>query len=532
MHVPVTRTHSGKEQPQRKHDERKHGFEEIETGQIFLGMAALRDVPRNEADTVIETLQTAGVHFMYFSSEDVKRSTFFASKLGLETDWNCVISLKDAPEPYMDGPARLPRGISRIRPHLAEQDNVPLRVPVFCDCTPESSAEMIKILQENGAVVLCVGSAVEVRNTPAFAQANISMSMQPEPDHCMLVDNAPAAARDLLTSAHFAREPSTGNLSADLTSLPCSFVMHQKTSFSTLSTLLCEGRHVLRNTAQAALCFVTLVAALNFSTFAGSLFYTLPLLSGYQLLWLACLVVPLLALSLLTGTVNSSVMTQLNAGCQVNPALVGHTLALAASQFVPLVLFVIAQHCLTLAGLLHDWSMPFVFLSSSTAGEGLSSSSLSSASTLPAPERAVSAPVALLYAQNFSMLTFVLGAFVSSLVLSHPSVALREVWGMVKYNKGRTVAVAALALLQLAFAAVSLGAADAFAALAHVPWWSYVALVGVVPVALAAGLLALARYNAWWNSYQLELRLIFDTKLGMYSPVATRAPADSPPNSP
>ena len=530
VHVPVTRTHSGTPRPERQHDKRKHGFEEIETGQIFLGMAALRDIPRNEADTVIEALQTAGVHFMYFSSEDVKRSTFFASKLGLETDWNCVISLKDSADPdeqYMDGPAKLPRGISRIRTHIAEQDTVPLRVPVFCDCTPESSAEMIKILQENGAVVLCVGSAIEVRNTPAFAQANISMSMQPEPDHCMLVDNEPAAPKDLLTSANFASDPSTGNLSADLTSLPCSFVMHQKTSFSTLSTLLCEGRHVLRNTAQAALCMVTLVAALNFSIFAGSIFYTLPLFSGYQLLWLSCLMIPLLALSLLTGTVNSNVMTQLNASCQVNPALVGHTLALVASQFVPLVVFVIAQHFLTLGGLLHDWSMPFVFLVRDGAAAAASAAASGSAAA-----RAVSAPVALLYAQNFSMLTFVLGAFVSSLILSHPSVALREMWGMARYNKGRSIAVAVVAVLQLVFAVVSLGAADAFAALAHVPWWSYVAMLGVVPVAFAAGLLALFRYHAWWNSYQLELRLIFDTKLGMYSPVATRAPNDSPHNSP
>ena len=182
---------------------------------------------------------------------------------------------------------------------------------------------------------------------------------------------------------------------------------------------------------------------------------------------------------------------------------------------------------MTLGGLLHDWATPFVFLVRGAAAAAAASDSAASLSAAP-----VSAPVALLYAQNFSMLTFVLGAFVASLILSHPSVALREMWGMARYNKGRSIAVAVVAVLQLVFTVVSLAAADAFAALAHVPWWSYVAMVGVVPVAFAAGLLALFRYHAWWNSYQLELRLIFDTKLGMYSPVATRAPNDSSNNSP
>lgn len=34
--------------------------------------------------------------------------------------------------------AKLPRGIHQVRPHLQNIDNVPLLVPLFTDCTPES----------------------------------------------------------------------------------------------------------------------------------------------------------------------------------------------------------------------------------------------------------------------------------------------------------------------------------------------------------------------------------------------------------
>lgn len=34
--------------------------------------------------------------------------------------------------------AKLPRGIHQVRPHLQHIDNVPLLVPLFTDCTPES----------------------------------------------------------------------------------------------------------------------------------------------------------------------------------------------------------------------------------------------------------------------------------------------------------------------------------------------------------------------------------------------------------
>ncbi len=36
--------------------------------------------------------------------------------------------------------AKLPRGIHQVRPHLKNIDNVPLLVPLFTDCTPDSES--------------------------------------------------------------------------------------------------------------------------------------------------------------------------------------------------------------------------------------------------------------------------------------------------------------------------------------------------------------------------------------------------------
>ncbi len=45
------------------------------------------------------------------------------------------------------GPAKLPRGVSVIREHLRETDNVPLLVPLFTDANPAAMKEMVRKIQ-------------------------------------------------------------------------------------------------------------------------------------------------------------------------------------------------------------------------------------------------------------------------------------------------------------------------------------------------------------------------------------------------
>ena len=63
-----------------------------------------------------------------------------------------VTSDSDPFEYDMSNRAQLPRGIENIRPHLETMDNVPLLVSLFTDCTPNTTKEMVKIMQEYGEV--------------------------------------------------------------------------------------------------------------------------------------------------------------------------------------------------------------------------------------------------------------------------------------------------------------------------------------------------------------------------------------------
>jgi hypothetical protein len=65
--------------------------------------------------------------------------------------------------------ARLPRGVENIRGHIEHVDDVPLHVSLFAECSPTSTREMMRIFQENGEVVCCVGSSLNAFNVECFA---------------------------------------------------------------------------------------------------------------------------------------------------------------------------------------------------------------------------------------------------------------------------------------------------------------------------------------------------------------------------
>ena len=76
--------------------------------------------PRKGIVDLIEDLTASGVRFVYFSPRNMRRSKLLAEKMGIETDWNCAISLRDSegPDPHRmtsnysdwDVKARLPHG--------------------------------------------------------------------------------------------------------------------------------------------------------------------------------------------------------------------------------------------------------------------------------------------------------------------------------------------------------------------------------------------------------------------------------------
>ena len=129
-----------------------------------------------------------------------KRARAIAEKLGLETDWNTAISLlplKKSPLESLeqrsewDVKAKLPHGVGEIRQHLEDIDDVPLRVPMFTDCDPASSFEMLGILQEHGEIAGALGSAYSSHNFSMFLRAHASIAIQTPPSTAMLQSHKP-----------------------------------------------------------------------------------------------------------------------------------------------------------------------------------------------------------------------------------------------------------------------------------------------------------------------------------------------------
>ena len=87
---------------------------------------------KQEIPQLVEDISAAGVRFVYFSPRNMRRSKPVAEKIGLQTDWNCAISLRDLygehedPHRYIsnyadwDVKARMPHGVEAIKIHLLE----------------------------------------------------------------------------------------------------------------------------------------------------------------------------------------------------------------------------------------------------------------------------------------------------------------------------------------------------------------------------------------------------------------------------
>jgi len=71
---------------------------EVQTNQIFLGMVAMQYEACMDMVQLIEQLDQACIRFVHFSKENELRSRVFSEKMGLESGWNCHISLRPLTE--------------------------------------------------------------------------------------------------------------------------------------------------------------------------------------------------------------------------------------------------------------------------------------------------------------------------------------------------------------------------------------------------------------------------------------------------
>ncbi|XP_029456392.1 transmembrane protein 94 isoform X2 [Rhinatrema bivittatum] len=332
------------------------------SGQIFMGMVSSQYQARLDIVCLIDALVNACIRFVYFSMEDELKSKVFAEKMGLETGWNCHISLtpngngpgseippsspshagslhddlqqvcredaegillmeeeahsdlisfqptdSDIPSFLEDcNRAKLPRGIHQVRPHLQNIDNVPLLVPLFTDCTPETMCEMIKIMQEYGEVTCCLGSSASLRNSCLFLQSDVSIALDPlYPSRCSWETFGYA------TSSAMAQDTdglSPLQLSGQLNSLPCSVSFRQEESVGIIR-LIEQARHATYGIRKCFLFLLQCQLTLVIIQILACLIQLPPLLSTTDILWLSCFCYPLLSMSLLGKPPHNSIMT-------------------------------------------------------------------------------------------------------------------------------------------------------------------------------------------------------------------------------
>eukprot|EP00762_Andalucia_godoyi_P003620 ANDGO_00743.mRNA.1 hypothetical protein len=259
---------------------------------IFIGFAGFGLRVRRSAPQFAQMLHDAGIRFVYFGEESERRTKSFGAKLGLETDWNSCISL----EPHKDAvsldlsdlKAHLPHGIPSIRDHLQDVDDVPLLVSLFCDSRPEGVADMTSIYHENGDIVCCVGNASSLRHLKTFLTADVTLGTAPHFTSWILPDGLP-----------------TSSVSVAAT-LPHTHL------FECLSLSLYEARRVAHNVRLAQAAWVVLISALMtlFAISAIALGIAPPV-SGTQLLFVICVVCPLLILPLVNTDVDPNILKTL-----------------------------------------------------------------------------------------------------------------------------------------------------------------------------------------------------------------------------
>ncbi|GAM17379.1 hypothetical protein SAMD00019534_005540 [Acytostelium subglobosum LB1] len=512
-------------------------LEKLQDGQIFIGMAGMRVLPKSHVNHFVEVLTSAGIRFVYFSSEDRRTSNPFVNRLGLETDWNCCVSLKDPEhdeEQQQDGPSRLPKGIAAIRKHLDEVDNVPLLVPMFSNSTPETKLEMIKILQENGEVVCCIGSSLNYENTPIFCQSDLAFSLEPAVSRCLNLPLNRADPRPLLTSRNFfetesithlahlpikttdtkrvpTENPSTQSLCCDITSLPCSLVFHRRTDFNEILEFFHVGRQQLTNTRQCLQFILSASMTLVLMCLvAGVLVVSMPRdgvvggvpLTGLQIMWLQFIIIPLVGFSLLATSEDEDVMKTLSPKNNQEFTHIPTFAKYIAIRLVPSLLLTV-------------WLFIWCLHSLSDASWGnIFGASISDWPTNPR----ITYSDALFVSQNIMMFAFVYYLSITSLSFIH------HTQSVLKFNPLRKnyiwVIAALLSIgLQVGFSLVSLKAIDGIGLLGSIPWELYVVLFCWAIVVILLDEFVKRLYKKWFDEIQLELRLEFDTKLGMHSPI-------------
>ncbi|XP_065080597.1 transmembrane protein 94 isoform X2 [Ochlerotatus camptorhynchus] len=261
----------------------------------------------------------------------------------------------------MSNRAKLPRGIENIRPHLEYVDNVPLLVSLFTDCSAEATREMLKIMQQYGEIVVCLGSSASNSNSEIFLQGDCSIAIEPlYPQVCQdypaytesnIYNNKanvrPASqSKLLLTSPQKIVTISPVYLSRMLNSISCSIATCRDDPISIVTVIELSRRFIqgLWSSIQFWACCAVSLAAMNTITAILSL---PPMVVPHHVLYLMCFAVPLISLSLLRVESDPAIMKRATGKKQtsLDSRLIIFVLWCYGIKFSLVVLLLVVSYC-------------------------------------------------------------------------------------------------------------------------------------------------------------------------------------------
>lgn len=403
----------------------------------------------------------------------------------------------------LDNRAQLPRGIGQIRPHLEKVDNVPLLVNLFTDCTPPTTVEMFKILQENGEVVLCIGSSLNMVDTAIFLQADCSLAIEPPyPQLC--------ACKMAVGNRWNKASPSPTELASRLLALPCSLAYQREDNVSILQ-LIAEARH---HTTSLRSCFYLLLCCqlcIVLASILAAILLLPPPLPPAHLLWLLLVALPLLSAGLMGNPVDPKIMmfiTNKNKD-HVSQQLVIQFLMQFSLRFVPSILMALLCYGLTLHSFCHN-----------TAPVGCSLFVLSEARNMTYTNWDEKFSGGLVLAQNIFHLYTLLFFVVISMSLVH---WLDHIWSQVPFTNRLWSALAALlVMIQVVLSVVDVSVRNRHTLhpmpLSHVHPAVWVLMCIWPALIIVLNELVKCLEIRFFRQHQRRARLDFGTKLGMNSP--------------
>ncbi|XP_055633358.1 transmembrane protein 94 isoform X2 [Toxorhynchites rutilus septentrionalis] len=465
------------------------GCYEMQCHQVFIGMITMQYQAQTDIVQLIERLERACIRFVHFSKENELRSRVFSEKMGLESGWNCHISLLSESDSEMSSPtkqfelkvhsmtpsdqrpaqvaqenelnkllpnleaskalsssapgaisdpdsnlldiqnahnrnpsidnsndsfgmrgfqenlklhrrasqdsamdcaanddncrslscltdsteqsapinfdmsnrAKLPRGIENIRPHLENVDNVPLLVSLFTDCSAEATREMLKIMQQYGEIVVCLGSSASNSNSEIFLQGDCSIAIEPlYPQVCQdysayteaNIYNNKGKIRPAKQCKLFRPIPdkivtiSPIYLSRMLNSISCSIAMCRDDPISIVDVIELSRRFILGlwSCVQFWACCGVTLAVMNTITAIISL---PPMVIPHHALYLMCFAVPLISLTLLRIEPDAGIMKRATGKKQtcLDSRLIIFVLWCYGIKFSLIVLFLVISYC-------------------------------------------------------------------------------------------------------------------------------------------------------------------------------------------